>query len=36
MGTLNLPASGSVYVNTNVIIYTVEKIDPYRTVLQAL
>jgi len=36
MGTLNLPASGSVYVDTNVIIYTVEKIDPYRAILQAL
>ncbi len=27
MGTLNLPESGSVYVDTNAIIYTVEKED---------
>ena len=36
MGTLNLPASGSVYVDANVVIYAVEKIDPFATLLQPL
>jgi hypothetical protein len=33
VGSLKLPASGSVYVDANVIIYTVEKIDPYKPLL---
>ena len=36
MGQLMLPSSGSVYVDANVVIYSVEKIDPYWTVLQPL
>lgn len=36
MGQLSLPASGSVYVDTNIVIYSVEKIDPYWTELQPL
>jgi len=36
MGELMLPNSGSVYVDANVIIYSVEKIDPYSTMLQPL
>jgi predicted nucleic acid-binding protein len=36
MGQLRLPASGSVYVDTSAVIYSVEKIDPYWTVLQPL
>lgn len=36
MGQLSLPASGSVYVDTNIVIYSVEKIDPYWTQLQPL
>lgn len=36
MGTLNLPASGSVYVDTNTVIYAVEKIEPYASLLQPL
>lgn len=36
MGQLTLPGEGSVYVDTNVIIYSVEKIEPYDTLLQPL
>ena len=36
MGRLILPSSGSVYLDTNAVIYSVEKIDPYWTVLQPL
>ncbi|MFO0927620.1 MAG: type II toxin-antitoxin system VapC family toxin [Gemmataceae bacterium] len=31
MGQLTLPAAGSIYVDANVIIYRVERIDPYLT-----
>ncbi len=31
-----LPASGSVYVDANVVIYAVEKIDPYHSLLEPL
>jgi predicted nucleic acid-binding protein len=31
MGQIVLPASGPVYVDTSVVIYFVEKIEPYRT-----
>ncbi len=33
MGPLTLPASGSVYVEANAFIYTVERVDPYRLLL---
>jgi len=36
MGQLILPASGFVYLDANIIIYSVEKIEPYRTLLQPL
>lgn len=36
MGQLNLPASGSVCVDTDIIIYSVEKIEPYSTLLLPL
>ncbi|NJM06830.1 PIN domain-containing protein [Candidatus Gracilibacteria bacterium] len=36
MGTLAVPQSGTVYVDTNTIIYTVEEIQPYAGLLQAL
>lgn len=36
MGKLTLPASGSVYVDTQVLIYSVEKIAPYYDVLLTL
>lgn len=31
MGQLTLPSSGSVYVDTNAVIYLVERIEPYLT-----
>lgn len=36
MGSLILPPSGYVYVDANTVIYSVEKIEPYWTVLQPL
>lgn len=36
MGQLTLPTSGSVYLDTDVIIYSVEKIEPYWSLLQPL
>lgn len=36
MGTLALPATGPVYIDANVAIYSVEKIEPYWTLLQPL
>lgn len=36
MGSLILPPSGSVYVDTNPVIYTVEKVEPYRSFLDPL
>ena len=33
MGSLSLPAAGSVYLDANVFIYTVERIAPYNTLL---
>lgn len=36
MGALALPQHGSVYVDANSIIYSIERIEPYRTVLQPL
>ena len=36
MGTLTLPAAGFVYIDANAAIYSVEKIEPYWTLLQPL
>lgn len=36
MGVLTLPASGTVYLDANCFIYSVERIDPYRTFLDTL
>jgi len=36
MGTLILPPSGQVYVDTNPVIYAIERIEPYRTLLEPL
>lgn len=36
MGTLTLPASGEVYVDANAVIYAIERIEPYRTLLEPL
>ena len=33
MGSLILPTSGSVYIDANAIIYSVERIEPYRELL---
>ena len=33
MGPLMLPTSGSVYIDANAIIYSVERIEPYRELL---
>ena len=36
MGALNIPASGHVYVDANCVIYAVERIEPYCTLLDPL
>ena len=36
MGVLALPTSGTVYLDTNSFIYSVERIDPYRAILDTL
>jgi predicted nucleic acid-binding protein len=36
VGSLTLPASGLVYVDANAIIYSVEKLEPYFTLLQPM
>jgi len=36
MGTLMLPPSGRVYVDSNAVIYAIERIEPYRTLLEPL
>ena len=36
MGPLTLPTSGSVYLDTNGFIYSVERIEPYRTLLEPM
>ena len=36
MGALVLPASGTVYLDANGFIYSIERIDPYRSVLDTL
>ena len=36
MGPLNLPARGPVYLDANGFIYSVEGVDPYRTLLEPM
>lgn len=36
MGPLTLPGEGSVYIDTNVLIYSVERMEPYRTLLEPM
>ncbi|MBK9943319.1 MAG: PIN domain-containing protein [Kouleothrix sp.] len=36
MATLTLPSSGSIYLDTNAIIYSVEQIAPYDEVLEGV
>ncbi len=36
MGALILPTNGTVYLDTNSFIYSIEKIDPYQTLLDML
>jgi len=36
VGSLALPASGTVYLDANCFIYSVERIDPYRGILDTL
>ena len=33
MGKLNLPTSGQAYIDANIVIYSVEKIEPYCSLL---
>lgn len=36
MGSLTLPARGPIYLDANGFIYSVERIEPYRTLLEPL
>ena len=36
MGPLVLPSAGVVYIDANVLIYSVERIEPYRTLLELM
>lgn len=36
MGTLTLPSTGPIYLDASVFIYSVERIEPYRTILESL
>lgn len=36
MGRLSLPVSGLVYVDTNCVIYSVERIQPFGSLLEPL
>ncbi|HEX5439570.1 MAG TPA: PIN domain-containing protein [Ktedonobacterales bacterium] len=36
MGALSLPSSGTVYMDANSIIYSIERVEPYRTLLEPL
>lgn len=36
MGSLTLPTSGLVYLDANGLIYSVERVEPYRTLLQPM
>ena len=36
MGPLILPSGGSVYADANAIIYSVERVEPYRSLLASM
>jgi len=36
LGSLTLPGEGSVYIDSNILIYSVERIEPYRTLLEPM
>ena len=36
MGSLTLPATGTIYLDSSAVIYAVERIEPYSTLLQPL
>ncbi len=36
MGELTLPTSGTVYLDANSFIYSIERIDPYQDILNTL
>lgn len=36
MGQLNLPTAGAIYLDASTVIYAVEKIEPYASILQPL
>lgn len=36
MGTLNFPAGATVYVDTNIVIYSVESVEPYSALVRPL
>lgn len=36
MGSLSLPLTGPIYVDANAVIYAVEKVEPYRSLLDPL
>lgn len=36
MGALVLPSAGSIYVDANCVIYSIERIEPYRALLESL
>ena len=36
MGPLDLPAAGPIYIDANGLIYSVERIEPYRTLLEPM
>jgi predicted nucleic acid-binding protein len=36
MGALTIPSVGPVYIDANTVIYAVERIEPYRTLLEPL
>jgi len=36
MGSLIIPSAGSIYIDANTVIYAVERIEPYRSLLEPL
>ena len=36
MGSLDLPLTGLVYIDANCLIYSVERVEPYRTLLEPM
>jgi hypothetical protein len=36
VGALTLPTSGSIYLDANCVIYSYERVEPYRTLLQPI